>query len=168
MRQTALTIVLSLLCAVIHAADVVWFDGSHPITYSIPADVEPVVKVALDMWKSDMLQVTGMMPVASSKGVIKVVQSKGAADGFRITVKGRQIIIEGHNGRGMAYGLLELSRLAGVSPWIWWGDVVPEKKRRLTIDFPTLASSACQYYMACYARGHHSFLQDCWSKGNGR
>ena len=134
MRQTALTIVLSLLCAVIHAADVVWFDGSHPITYSIPTDVEPVVKVALDMWKSDMLQVTGMMPMASSKGAIKVLQSKGSADGFRITVKGRQIIIEGHNGRGMAYGLLELSRLAGVSPWIWWGDVVPEKKKRLTID----------------------------------
>ena len=94
MRQTALTIVLSLLCAVIHAADVVWFDGSHPITYSIPTNVEPVVKVALDMWKSDMLQVTGMMPVASSKGVIKVLQSKGSADGFRITVKGRQIIMK--------------------------------------------------------------------------
>ena len=27
-----------------------------------------------------------------------------------------QIIIEGSNGRGMAFGLLELSRLAGVSP----------------------------------------------------
>lgn len=24
--------------------------------------------------------------------------------------------------------------MAGVSPWIWWGDVVPERKARLTID----------------------------------
>ena len=42
-------------------------------------------------------------------------------------------MIEGHNGRGTAYGLLELSRLAGVSPWIWWGDVVPEKRARLSL-----------------------------------
>ena len=33
----------------------------------------------------------------------------------------------------MTYGLLELSRLAGVSPWIWWGDVVPERKSRLVM-----------------------------------
>ena len=75
-----------------------------------------------------------MTPQASSKGTIKVVQGRGIADGFRIYVKGKQIIVEGHGGRGMAYGLLELSRLAGVSPWIWWGDVVPETKTRLTLD----------------------------------
>lgn len=44
------------------------------------------------------------------------------------------MVVEGNDGRGMAYGLLELSRMAGVSPWIWWGDVVPEKKDRLEID----------------------------------
>ena len=118
----------------LHAADVIWFDGRNPITYSVPNEVEPVVKVALDMWKSDMLQVTGMMPVASRKPTIKVVQGKGVADGFSIYTKGGQIVVEGNDGRGMAYGLLELSRLAGVSPWIWWGDVVPEKKDRLVMD----------------------------------
>lgn len=115
-------------------AVVVWFDGKAPISYSVPKNVEPVVKIALGMWKSDMLQVTGMEPVASSQPKIKVMQGKGAADGFRIYIKGDQIVVEGGNGRGMAYGLLELSRLAGVSPWIWWGDVVPEKKSRLVID----------------------------------
>ena len=134
MKRTALLIILYLMCHVAHAADIVWFDGTNPITYSIPKDVEPVVKIALDMWKSDMQQVTGMTPQASSKGTIKVVQSRGIADGFRIYVKGKQIIVEGHGGRGMAYGLLELSRLAGVSPWIWWGDVVPEPRKRLTLD----------------------------------
>jgi hypothetical protein len=86
------------------------------------------------MWKDDMRQVTGMIPVASQKGTIKVVAGKGPADGFRIYAKGNQIIVEGYNGRGMAYGLLELSRMAGVSPWIWWGDVVPEKRARLVFD----------------------------------
>ena len=120
-------ILLFLLAVCKHAvaADIVWFDGQHPITYSVPKKTEPVVKIALDMWKDDMRQVTGMIPVASQKGTIKVVAGKGPADGFRIYAKGNQIIVEGYNGRGMAYGLLELSRMAGVSPWIWWGDVVP-------------------------------------------
>ena len=32
-----------------------------------------------------------------------------------------------------AYALLELSRMAGVSPWVWWGDNVPERKEQLSI-----------------------------------
>ena len=129
-------------------AEVVWFDGQHPITYSMPKKVESVVKIALEMWKDDMRQVTGMMPVTSNKATIKIVQvSDIPTDGFRIYIKGGQIIIEGSNGRGMAYGLLELSRLAGVSPWIWWGDVVPEKKDRLVMsdDFITEQSPSVEY-----------------------
>ena len=143
MRKT--TLILTLLqLSLMAEAQMVWFDGKNPVTYSVPKNVEPVVKMALDMWKSDMQQVTGMEPVASTKPKIKVlrrakrqsraVQGKGVADGFRIYIKGEQIIVEGNNGRGMAYGLLELSRMAGVSPWVWWGDVVPEKKDRLVID----------------------------------
>ena len=116
------------------AAEVVWFDGQHPVTYSLPERVEPVVKVALDLFKRDLQQVTGLVPVASDKPVVKVLKGKVAPDGFRIYVKDGQIVVEGGNGRGMAYGLLELSRLAGVSPWVWWGDIVPEKKERLLID----------------------------------
>ncbi|MCF0243641.1 MAG: glycosyl hydrolase 115 family protein [Bacteroidaceae bacterium] len=64
-----------------------------------------------------------------------------STDAFQIKVspkenkQGRQqLLIVGSNGRGVAYGLLELSRMAGVSPWIWWGDVIPEKKSVLTIN----------------------------------
>lgn len=138
MKQRLLySMVLALCVLSMQAAEVVWFDGQRPITYSVPKKVEPVVKVALEMWKEDMKQVTGVEPVADSKareGVIVAQSHTLPEDGFRISVKGGQIIIEGGNGRGMAYGLLELSRMAGVSPWVWWGDVVPEKKSRLTID----------------------------------
>lgn len=43
--------------------------------------------------------------------------------------------------------MLELSRLAGVNPWVWWGDVVPEKKQQLTIDssFTTLQGASVEY-----------------------
>jgi hypothetical protein len=89
-----------------------------------------------------MLQVTGMKPINGGKwrvdggkriASIRIVQGKGSDDGFRLSVKNGQILVEGHNGRGAAYGLLELSRMAGVSPWVWWGDVVPEKKARLSL-----------------------------------
>lgn len=134
----------------VQAAEIVWFDGQQPITYCVPKKVEPVVKVALELWKSDMQQVTGLEPVminASKSKIILRQSRKLPEDGFRISVKNGQIIIEGSNGRGMAYGLLELSRMAGVSPWVWWGDVVPEKKARLTMDedFVTEQSPSVAY-----------------------
>ena len=115
--RKGLLLVLCACCAWLQsvtAAELEWFDGQHPVTYSLPKRVEPVVKVALELFKSDLLQVTGMMPVAAKRPTIVVTQGKVAPDGFRLYVTGGQIIIEGSNGRGMAYGLLELSRMAGV------------------------------------------------------
>ena len=125
---------LSVVALVASAADVVWFDGHHPVTYQVVGKVDPVVKIALQMFESDIQMVTGMKPVASKSATIRVVQGKGSDDGFRISINDKkQIVIEGHNGRGAAYGLLELSRMAGVSPWVWWGDVIPERKVRLSL-----------------------------------
>lgn len=121
----------SLQCAT--AADVVWYDGTRPVSYQLVGKTDPVVKIALQMWSDDMEQVTGMKPIASKKGTIRILQGKGSDDGFRLSVKDGHILVEGHNARGTAYGLLELSRMAGVSPWVWWGDVVPEKRARLSL-----------------------------------
>ena len=116
------------------AAYVVWYDGQHPVSYQVAGKVDPVVKMALQMFSEDMEQVTGQRAVVSKNATIRIVQGKGHDDGFRLSVSPKgQILVEGHNGRGTAYGLLELSRLAGVSPWVWWGDVVPEKKAQLTL-----------------------------------
>lgn len=78
---------------------------------------------------------------------IKVEEIHRQTDGFLILIVGDQIVIIGTNGRGTAYGVLELSRLAGVNPWVWWGDVVPEKKQQLTIDssFTTLQGASVEY-----------------------
>ena len=125
---------MAMLCVGVSAADVVWFDGQHPVTYQVVGKTDPVVKIALEMFCSDMQQVTGFKPITAKKAVVKIVQGKAGDDGFRLSVKNGQIVVEGHNGRGTAYGLLELSRMAGVSPWVWWGDVIPEKKARLVLD----------------------------------
>ena len=127
-------LLLLTVMTALSADALVWFDGKKPISYSVPSKVEPVVEVALGLWKDDMRQVTGLEPVADRRPVVRIVQGKGADDGFSLCVRQGQIVIEGHNARGTAYGILELSRLAGVSPWIWWGDIVPEKRDRLVID----------------------------------
>ena len=125
MRKTTLILTL-LLLSLMAEAQMVWFDGKNPVTYSVPKNVEPVVKIALDMWKSDMQQVTGMEPVASTKPKIKVlrrakrqsraVQGKGVADGFRIYIKGEQIIVEGNNGRLAAIVPMSIKLIGFVLP----------------------------------------------------
>ena len=147
-RRLLCSLALALCVLGMLAAEMVWFDGQQPITYQVPKKVEPVVNIVLEMWKSDMKLVTGLEPVAASKARVILKQSqKLPEDGFRISVKNGRIIIESRNGRGMAYGLLELSRMAGVSPWVWWGDVTPEKKTRLTMDedFVTEQSPSVEY-----------------------
>ena len=162
---------LSLLFAigVLQAADdVMWYDGQHAVTYRIEGRCAPVVKIALEMFQSDMLQVTGKQPVESDnatirlfqldvagKNVVKKLRKAGVPvatvaqqqDAFFIAPVGRQIYVVGNNGRGCAYGLLELSRMAGVSPWVWWGDVVPQKRNVLSMeaDFRTLQSPSVEY-----------------------
>ncbi|MBQ6801209.1 MAG: glycosyl hydrolase 115 family protein [Bacteroidaceae bacterium] len=39
-----------------------------------------------------------------------------------------RLLVAGSDKRGTAYGVLELSRLLGVSPWEWWADATPEKR----------------------------------------
>ncbi len=43
------------------------------------------------------------------------------------------LVIAGSDPRGTAYGLFELSRAAGVSPWVWWADAIPVQQNNLFI-----------------------------------
>jgi hypothetical protein len=46
----------------------------------------------------------------------------------------RGLVIAGSDRRGTAYGVFELSRRIGVSPWNWWADVVPARKAELHVS----------------------------------
>ena len=137
------------------ADELVWYDGENAVAYSVQTDVDPVVKVALEMFSEDMSAVTGRKAIASKNGKLRIVELDKASkkiikelsrknvtleeimsscDGFHISVDDGNVLIVGKNGRGTAYGILEMSRIAGVSPWIWWGDLVPERKSRLAIN----------------------------------
>jgi len=43
------------------------------------------------------------------------------------------LVVAGSDRRGTAFGVYELSRALGVSPWYWWADVTPEHKRELYV-----------------------------------
>ena len=48
-----------------------------------------------------------------------------------VTNVGRALIIAGSDRRGTAYGVFELSKQMGVSPWYWWADVPVAQKKEL-------------------------------------
>ena len=123
-----LLLLLCSLCCGAAAANVVWYDGQHPVTYQLTGKPAPVVYQALRMFADDMQLVTGHRAVAAKTAPIRIVQGRGTDDGFSIRVQNGQLVIEGHNARGTAYGILELSRMAEVSPWVWWGDVRPHTR----------------------------------------
>jgi hypothetical protein len=45
----------------------------------------------------------------------------------------RGLVIAGSDRRGTAYGVYELSRRIGVSPWYWWADVTPRHRDELHV-----------------------------------
>ena len=55
------------------------------------------------------------------------------AEAFAITVKKNKLYVLGSDKRGTAYGILELSRRMGVSPWEWWADSKITKKDQLIL-----------------------------------
>ncbi len=73
-------------------------------------------------------------------GLISVREIETKWEGFKITTflpeksKNRVLLVIGSDSRGTAYGILELSRIAGVSPWNWWADVTPIKKEVVKVD----------------------------------
>lgn len=168
--RIAFAVLLSAPALNAAAADVEWYNGRDAVTYSVQKKTDLVVRTALDMFEADMKAVTGKSAVAAgektaririveldrasaqvrrqlAKAGVPVDELEKKTDGFHISVNGGQILVVGTNGRGTAYGILELSRKAGVSPWVWWGDIVPEKKSRLAIDsgFSTTQGASVEY-----------------------
>ena len=73
---------------------------------------------------------------------------KNKKQAFLLTVsQDGKLVVAGSDSHGTAYGILEISRLLGVSPWEWWADVTPEKREtfRLSSKFRELQSPSVEY-----------------------
>ena len=76
--------------------------------------------------------------IADGKLDVSDVEGKWEAFGIQVIdnpMEGveKALVIFGSQPRGTAYGMFHLSRMIGVSPWIWWADVTPATKTQLYV-----------------------------------
>lgn len=135
------------------APNIYWTDGSGKVTYTINSAPSQVVKIALNLFENDMRGITGFAAKQKSNAPIQIyqldaltnkefsaVEKLGAPlhkiitvkDAYYIGTRNNKIIVIGSNARGTAYGILRLSRMAGVSPWASWNDLQPQPRRSLS------------------------------------
>ena len=121
-------------------------------TIGYTAGEHSCVQLAAANLQNDILQVTGLKPALNEStptiligtvGVNKQIDAwvkqgllsdlKGKTEKFIIKTIGNQVVIAGSDKRGTVYGIYELSRQIGVSPWYYWADVPVEKHSDLYI-----------------------------------
>jgi len=120
-------------------ADVILKKGAD-LTLSMPKNEAEVVVTAAELFGRDYKAVFDGRLINTSNGQIiigtlgndsdaekqvgqKLIEDlKLRPEGYVLMVKNDHIVILGSDKRGTAYGILELSRRIGVSPWEWWAD----------------------------------------------
>ena len=134
------------------APNVYWTDANGQVSYNINAKTAPVVKIALNLFENDMKAVTGNAARQKAAAPIQIFQldqltnkefsgleKLGAPvqkiittkDAYFIGVRKKKLIVVGSNARGTAYAILELSKMAGVSPWSDWYDLKPQPRKSI-------------------------------------
>lgn len=113
-----------------------------------------VVATAVEIFTSDLSKIAGtnldnsgteiiIGTVGQSKEVEKLITKRrisvkdiaGKWEAFKIVcLSDKRLVVVGSNPRGTAYGVLELSRMMGVSPWEWWADVTPKTQSSVRIE----------------------------------
>lgn len=140
------------------ATSINWADASGKVSYSTNATTAPVVKIALRMFSDDMKAVTGNEAKEKSGANIQIYQLNlltnkefsaveklgaplhkfiTAKDAFYIGTRKGKIIVIGSDARGTAYAIMELSRMAGVSPMAGWNDLKPQPRQNLSTQVGT-------------------------------
>lgn len=79
--------------------------------------------------------------------------------------KSKLLVVAGSDRRGTAYGILHLSKRMGVSPWVWWADVRPAKKKQLYISGTYLSNEPSVKYRGIFINDEDWGLFP-WAKRN--
>ena len=131
-------------------------DGSQLATLCVDKNDHIAVRRAVDELACDLKRVTGHQPVTAFKArahsvvigtighsalidrmvkqkQLDVQAIKGQWESFLIATVGNQLVIAGSDRRGTIFGIYELSRQMGVSPWYWWADVPVRKHSQLYV-----------------------------------
>ncbi|MBE5877316.1 MAG: hypothetical protein E7290_10575 [Lachnospiraceae bacterium] len=105
----------------------------YQMTEGTPTEMEQAdCIVAATLGKSEYLE------KLASLGKIDLSQIRGKRENYIFQVIEEEghntLVIAGSDKRGTIYGLFHLSEFAGVSPWVWFADVVPAKKDSFVLD----------------------------------
>ena len=88
--------------------------------------------------KVSTVAVEGPQVVLGTVGKSSVITSDDSLEGkweaFAISTQGDRIEVAGSDPRGLAYGVFRISEAIGVSPWYWWADVTPQRKKALYVQ----------------------------------
>ena len=74
------------------------------------------------------------------KKKLNVASADGQWESFVIDLVDNNLVIAGSDKRGTIYGIYELSRRMGVSPWYWWADVPVEHREDVSWTFGRFVS----------------------------
>ena len=139
--------------------------SGKPVKVSCDNAEEKVVHTALDLLSRDckavlsasllvdneqgdiIIGTVGKSPLIAKTGAdVSVLNGKKQAFLLSVLPDGK-LLVAGSDQHGTAYGIMELSRLLGVSPWEWWADVIPGKKEffQLAADYKTVQSPSVEY-----------------------
>ena len=133
------TLLLMIFCLSLSAhARKFKINNGETIHICIDKTEKPVASTALDILKSDFRKVlcSNVCETQSEKEahIIAEINNEIGREAFSIEVnQAGQMIIQGGDAHGLAYGLLEISRLMGVSPWEWWADATPRHLKTFTL-----------------------------------
>jgi len=126
------------------------------VTIGVDAKDAKAVAIAAQTLAEDFGRVTGQNAQVANNGDARIVvgtlgqsayidqlvkqkkldasQLKGKREKFLITVVADQLVIAGSDRRGTVFGIYELSRQMGVSPWYWWADVPVEHQDKVYVN----------------------------------
>ena len=69
------------------------------------------------------------------------------------------LVIAGNDRRGTAFGIFHLSRLMGVSPFVWWADITPAKRKQLFVSGSYTSSTPSVKYRGIFINDEDWGLQ---------
>lgn len=128
------------------------YNGLKLVAKSFAEDVKLVTEVT-PVVVTDTKELKGTIVIAGSignniiidslieKGIIDVTSIKNKRECYKIQVVespayeiDKAVVIVGSDKRGAIYGIYHISELMGVSPWVYFADVLPQKKSELVFS----------------------------------
>ncbi|MGB3005263.1 MAG: glycosyl hydrolase 115 family protein [Chitinophagaceae bacterium] len=90
---------------------------------------------------------------------IQIIKDKSKLQGSKSPFRGGLLVIAGSDPRGTAFGIFHLSRMMGVSPFVWWADAVPQKKKQIFISGNYTSSTPSVKYRGIFLNDEDWGLQ---------